>query len=252
MNTNHLKRLYVLSFLATAALLLCWFFSCGIQALPPAQQEQPAEPGPRAQKPEAPTTQSYTYVGAAAEPPPERKAGLPGPRETNAKVRVMRKNSVESRNGRIPDLDIALNGQPIARVMAHYGYVLAVASRSRLLGKIVGREFLPLTREELSQYAARGRSAAAYPGAKAWLRRISQELRIPQKELRLLFLVPQHVEQFFIQTERRAIAHAGKALEDVMLVRAHFDADLAVVVDQLHLESGEIVAIDSLRNRYLR
>lgn len=156
-----------------------------------------------------------------------------------------RRQAVQSASGEIPDLDIDLADNDIIRVMARYGYLPAVKTRTRLLGKISGQRFLPLPAEEMARYARRGRSGAQYPEAEKWRRRVAAELGLPVAEVQVIFLVPQETENLFVQAQRQALAAAGKGGREIALMRAHFDADLAVIVDELVTRAGEVVVMDT-------
>ncbi len=132
------------------------------------------------------------------------------------------------------------------QIMQHYGYVSAIKTRARLVGKIAGAQFVPISATEISRYARRGRSGADHPEAGRWLRRVAVELNIPLTELQFIFLVPLATEQIFIAAEMAALARAGKSAQDIALVRAHFDTDLAIVVDALVAKTGETIRLDSL------
>jgi hypothetical protein len=177
--------------------------------------------------------------------------GRPAPAETPApndsSLLLGRREPVAPAAGAIPDLDIDLAGNDVRRVIARYGYVPAVKTRHRLLGKIVGGQFLPLRPEELARYARRGRSGAEFPEAQRWLARVAAELQLPAAELRLIFLVPHETEKLFVAAELQAIAAAQVPAAEIALVRAYFDSTLAVVVSRLVTKTGTAIALDSLR-----
>jgi hypothetical protein len=149
--------------------------------------------------------------------------------------------------GDIPDLDIRLDGVDLMQVIRRYGYVPAVKSRTMLLGKIVGSQFLPITPEEKARYAQRGRSGAGHPEAARWLQRIADELQIPLADMQFIFLVPSHTEEWFITAEHKALERTAKTAAETALIRAHVAGDFSLVVDELILKTGEIIPIDSLR-----
>jgi hypothetical protein len=242
-----------------ALLLIAYFHSCSPRPelwMPPPPLIPPLPPPAPAKPKASEPPQSYTYVGAAqsgasdsARPDPSapREAKpKPAPAADSA-VTLDRDAFAEAATGAIPDLDLRLDGVPLDEVIQRYGYVPAVKSRNRLLGKISGEEFLPLAPEELSRYARRGRAGAGHPEAGRWLARVAAELALPAAGLQFIFLVPHHTEALFIEAERRALRRAGKTASQVALVRAHVDAGLAVVVDELVTTAGEIIAVDSVR-----
>jgi hypothetical protein len=61
----------------------------------------------------------------------------------------------------------------------------------------------------------------------------------------VIFLVPQATESLFVQVQQRALATAGRSGREVALMRAHFDANLNVVVHELVTRAGEAVVLDS-------
>jgi len=147
--------------------------------------------------------------------------------------------------GAVPDLDIRLAGVDLLQVVQRYGYVPAVKSRTRLLGKIASAQFVPLTAAEISRYAQRGRSGAEHPEAGRWPCRC-RAASSPSRAA-VYLLVPHETEQIFIAAEMAALARAGRSAQDIALVYAHFDADLAIVVDALLTKAGETVPVDSVR-----
>ncbi len=261
-----------------AAMLLVYFHACQPSAdlwLPPLSVV-PARPADRprvsrshvepVQPPAEQSPQSYTFV-APSQPPEttdsiearsskKSSQALPEKNEpvsrraaakTDSGLAINRVEPVSPTSGAIPDLTIDLNGVDLDRVIRRYGYVPAVKTRERILGKIVGTKFIALTSQEMSLYARRGRSAAGLPQAGPWCQRIAHELRLPPEDLHFIFLVPHETENLFIGAERAAVARAAKPLEDIAIVRAHFDSSLAVVVDAVITKTGETIAIDSLR-----
>jgi hypothetical protein len=179
-------------------------------------------------------------------PPSSVRQTSPQAAEADTLLPLGRQNPTSTGLGAIPDLDIRLAGADLRQVMQRYGYVPAIKTRSRLLGKIAGGRFVPFTPAELSQYARRGRAGADHPEAEPWLRRVAAELRIVLAELQFIFLVPLATEEIFIAAETAALQRAGRSAADIALVQAHFDANLNVVVDALIDKSGQIIRLDSL------
>ena len=188
---------------------------------------------------------TYTYVGEVARAAEENGDEVPGTTESL----IRRKTDVDTVSGAIPDLDIGLNGNRIQRVMAHYGYVPAMKTKARLLGKIVDDTFVPLSPKEIGSFANRGRSGESFPHADEWRTRVAREFDIPVDAVQCIFLVPHRTEQFFIDAQRQAVARAGRREDDIALVRAHFAADLVLVVDALLAKSGETIPVDSVECR---
>jgi hypothetical protein len=226
-----------------------------------------AEPAPlrfhKSKMPDGAEAQTYTYVGPTAPPhgqtkpsersendviAPDSPSAAPKPNiAADSTLAIAHAAYAEAATGDIPDLDLRLNGASLDGVIRRYGYLPAVKSRTRLLGKIAGEKFLPLAPKELAAYARRGRAGDRHPHAQRWLSRVAAELALPSRDLQFIFLVPHQTEALFIEAERLAIARAGKPANQVALIRAHFDSSLAIVVDELITKTGEPVAIDSVR-----
>ena len=249
----------------SAGLFLAGLHSCERFAAPP--QESTSWPPPVSAPPASPPAplgqRLYTFVGPAK---PDKnlphdtsavhragetsRSNSPHPTSASAAADTLlplgRQDPTAAGLGLIPDLDIRLAGADLRQIMHRYGYVPAIKTRSRLLGKIAGGRFVPLTPAELSQYARRGRSGADHPEAGPWLRRVATELHIPLADVQFIFLVPLATEEIFIAAENAALQRAGQSAADVALVQAHFDANLAVVVDALIDKTGKIIRLDSL------
>lgn len=270
MNLFELKRLWTACAVLSAIVLLVQWPACEssteaarptLLTMPPALLPVPP-----------PAISSYTFVGPArpfdgnaadssaatasataqspAESAPTRiKPGGPATGATTADTTLAlgRQTPTLPQLGAVPDLDLRLAGVELSRVMAHLGYVPAIKTRTRLLGKILGAQFVPMTAAERARYARRGRAGADHPDAERWLQRVAAELRLPRAELEFIFLVPLATEQIFIAAEMAALQRAGKSPQDIALVRAHFTADLAIVVDVLLSKTGEVVPVDSVR-----
>ncbi len=276
MNLLALNRLWQMSAAGVIAAGLLYFFSGeSPRWRSPAATTPPPIP-PAVQKKTAPLERrdqlSYTYVGPAtpvdtavgkASPldntgssnsadnkPPSRPRPTAASKDTS--LAFGRREPAASTTGAIPDLEIQLAGVDLMRVIRHYGYVPAIKTSTRLLGKISGEQFLPITPEERAGYARRGRSGAGHPEAERWLRRVAAELQMPVEEMRFIFLVPVQTEQLFIAAELAALAAAGQSREAIALVRAHFDNTLAIVVDELITKTGETIIVDSVRVHYTR
>lgn len=245
-------------------LLVSYFYSCSPRAelwmppLPKLRQPMLRLPRPAKAPPPKqsanPPPQSYTYVGSAppgdtaSAEPSLPAAGNPKPgRAADSSLALQRTAFAEPARGAIPDLDLRLQGAGLDAVVRRYGYVPAVKSRSRLLGKIAGEKFLPLAPAELSRYARRGRAGDGHPEAGRWRARVAAELSLSADELQFIFLVPHETEALFVAAERLALERAGKPASQVVLVRAHFDTALAIVVDELITKTGATIVVDSVR-----
>jgi hypothetical protein len=262
MSLFSLKRLWNACAIVVGGVLGFRLFACE----PSAPFFAAAPPMPEKTAPASPEKElTYTYIGqagredqAASRPAlsqplstalSERPSLAETPARSDSSRGLDRREPVAPAAGAIPDLDIDLAGNDVRRVIERYGYVPAVKTRHRLLGKIVGGQFLPLHPEEVARFARRGRSGAQFPQAQRWLARVAAELQLPAEELRLIFLVPHETEKLFVAAELQAIAAAKVPAAEIALVHAYFDSTLAVVVSRLVTKAGTTIAPDSLRTR---
>lgn len=264
MGLPDLKRLWrgCAALTLCAGVFLAYLHACERSARPPvAPAVTPAAP-PAPSHPDTGLAEPrYTYVGPAqlaenanrsgddigAPKPRPGKPRRPAEAATDSLLALGRQAQNFAALGDVPDLDIRLAGVDLQQVMLKYGYVPAIKTRARLLGKIAGAQFVPLTAAEISRYARRGRSGAGHPQAQTWLRRVAAELRLPLDELQFIFLVPHATEQIFVAAAMAAIQRAGQSPENIALVRAHFQPDLTISIDALITKTGKTVLLDSLR-----
>ena len=206
-----LPVLWNFSLVLVAFLALVLFFFCPNNALNITSELVIQPPPARTEELRPKPAQSYTFIGSSdvsvqnTEDPIEKS-------DRDTTLSQHRREQIKTTHGEIPDLDIRLNGIDIRKIISHYGYVPAVKSKKRLLGKIVGGKFQPIAKAELARYARRGRSGLDYPQAEQWLQRVSREFSIPRHELNLIFLVPHRTEQFFVDAQMSAIAQAQKSV----------------------------------------
>lgn len=240
MSPPTLPRLWTLCLLLIA-LLLAWLTLTGparlLEARKPAAPPQPAAEPPPTQGP-AP---SYTFIGehparVSGHTPANRKAPQPAPPQPE-KRRPAGGNE-RTRKGRIPDLQIGLGTHNLPEVIAHFGFVPAVKTRTHVLGKIAGGAFHPLAPNELERFARRGRAGSAHPQAQAWIRRIAAELHLPADSLRFILLVPRAVEATFLAAQARALRRAGLPAEKVLRMQAHYAPDFEVAITALITTDG--------------
>ncbi len=239
-----LKKLWWFCFLAAAVLLVVSFVSCQTErAARMTAHAAPPKPRPASQKEPVRSSPSYTYIGEAA-PAPEtvNPAKTPPEKAKRPAVEPPRKSAREKR-GRIPDLIIELGGISIESVIERLGYLPAVMTRNRLLGKISGQAFQPVSPAELTRYAARGRSGANYPQAEQWLRRVADELQLSPDELQIVLLVPKEVEARFIAAQQAALNRHNRNGAEIALMRARYDPNLALIVDALVDTNGVKISV---------
>lgn len=243
-----LSRLWKLCILLVVCLFIYRFTGCkGSQVrLADNTHQVPMPKKPAASATMTPDDPSYTYVGEIAATSVES----PKPAAVNAipksNDRITRQTEVDTTTGMIPDLDIRLAGNDILEVMEHYGYIPAVTTRTKLLGKIDDDRFVPLAESDFAGFAARGRAGDAYPDAGRWKDRIAREFSIPEAEVQVVFLVPRNIEAFFIDIEHQALARLARHGSEVSLIRAHFGRDLRVIVDEVVTRSGAVLPVDSV------
>lgn len=162
---------------------------------------------------------SYSFVGRvdgiSSEPEPEHE-------EEDLEVA----NSDEL-DGYIPELTIETRGVNMESVAAHYGYVLALITDDRLLGIIENGNLESIDEQFISNYAARAREGHLTPELRPMVEKISDHLN---KRVRAVYLVPNDVEQQFIQKQMDAIDKKGLSPQDVQLVRARYRQDYSVEI----------------------
>ena len=135
--------------------------------------------------------------------------------------------------GVIPELTIEMNGLDIRQIARHYGYVLALMTNDRLLGTVENGELKQLTADYLESYASRARAADIPDEYFSLVSRLQTHLN---QTIRAIYLVPNHVEEWFIKTQMEAIQSAGFDPESVSLVRARYMKDYSIEVIEIQKE----------------
>ena len=129
--------------------------------------------------------------------------------------------------GVIPELTIEMNGLDIRQIARHYGYVLALMTNDRLLGTVENGELKQLTAGYLERYASRARAADIPHEYSSLVSRLQTHLN---QTIRAVYLVPNYVEEKFIEIQMQAIENAGLRPEDVTLVRAQYLPDYSIEI----------------------
>lgn len=133
-------------------------------------------------------------------------------------------------DGVIPELTIELNGMDIRQIARHYGYVLALMTNDRLLGPVENGELKQLTAGFMENYAPRARAADIPAEYLPLVNRLQSHLN---QTIRAVYLVPNHVEEKFIDIQMQAIRDAGMKPEQVVLVRAKYLSDYSIEVIEI-------------------
>lgn len=129
--------------------------------------------------------------------------------------------------GKIPELTIELNGQDIHDIAKHYGYVLTLMTKDRILGTIKNGELKQVDQQFLSGFANRARAAEISTDIESVIRRLQEHLDQP---IRAVYLVPNRVEEGFIQIQLQAIREAKLTPDEVDLVTARYLSDYSIEV----------------------
>ena len=132
--------------------------------------------------------------------------------------------------GVIPELTIELNGMDVRQIASHYGYVLALMTNDRLLGTIENGELKQLTPRYMQNYATRARAADIPDEYFSLVSRLQTHLN---QTIRAVYLVPNHVEEKFIEIQMQAIRNAGLKPAEVTLVRAQYLTDYSIKVIEI-------------------
>lgn len=252
-----LPKLWLGCAVGLAILALLRLSSCGPGAPRLPQATHAPQPAPKAAAP-VPAQPSYTFIGAAPAKPRTEPAPVQKPQAQpdtmagrtqlpDTALTRPRQVAATAVTGAIPDLDIDLAGHDIAAVMRRYGYVPAVKSRDRLLGKIAGERFVPLSPAELAGFARRGRAAQDYAPVEKWRAKIAAQLGTAPQDLEFLFLVPLATESLFVAAQRQALDAMRQMPENVAYMRGHFDANLQLVIDEITRRNGETLRLSPAR-----
>lgn len=132
----------------------------------------------------------------------------------------------EITDGDIPDLTIRLNGLDLEAVAHQLGFQLVASTPDRILGKIINGKLNAMSERDRSGYAVRGREATGLPNYSKMVRVLSNHLDISRSKIRLFYLVPNEIEQQFIQFQRREMAKAGIRPDEIELMIAQYTPEL--------------------------
>lgn len=162
---------------------------------------------------------SYNFVGkyvGISDKPAEPETMDEFPVEDNAEL-----------EGQIPELTIELNGHNIRDIAEHYGYVLILMTKDKILGTVKDGELKQLDQQFLSNFANRARAAEISTDILPIIKRLQQHLDQP---IRAVYLVPKQVEEQFIRTQLQAIREADLTPNEVHLVTAKYLDDYSIEV----------------------
>jgi hypothetical protein len=169
---------------------------------------------------------------------------IPFEGEGAEKAESARGGTIEKK-GWVPELAIELDGQSPWTVAAHYGLVLAAQSFAAhaILGVFEEGKLVPLPRDRLIGFAARGRSADGVKAALALRQQAALQTDRPLEDIGLLYLVPRRVDQQWLVWQRRVVEEAGYTFAEVAQVQASYAADLSLAAHALVLNEGRTVAL---------
>ena len=175
-----------------------------------AEEEEQEEPVP-----------SYSFVGRVSGLSPEPE---PEPEEKQEDLEVA---DSEKQDGYVPELTIETNGVDMASVAEHYGFVLALMTDDRLLGRVENGNLEEIDAAFLGRFAKRAREGDISADLRPLVDRLSNHLN---KRVQAVYLVPNEVEQEFIRIQMEAIQQSGRSPRDVQLVRARYRRDYSIEV----------------------
>ena len=132
----------------------------------------------------------------------------------------------EITEGEIPDLTIRLNGMDLESVAERLGYQLVASTQERIHGKIVSGSLISISDQERARYADRAREATGIQNYTRMVQVLASRLEIPRNQLRLYYLVPNEVEEKFIQFQKREMANAGLRPDQIQLMIAQYTQNL--------------------------
>lgn len=173
---------------------------------------------------------SYSFVGSVSKDIPETQSrtnassGGSGSSSTSASPggKSGKGDSRTRKEGQVPELTIQVTGENIASIADRFDYqmVAITASGDAILGKVERGSLRRLSKEELSRYARRARSARQHPSYRKILRRVAQQVGRGAGSMRLIYLVPKAVEDRFVKAQMRALDRRGLAHNEVAKMEA--------------------------------
>ena len=172
----------------------------------------------KANESEAPPA-SYSFVG--------RVHGLSSEPDTEQEQDDLEVADSDELDGYVPELTIETNGVNMEAVAEHYGFVLALMTDDRLLGRIENGNLESINKDFLSHFADRAREGYISAEIRPLVDRISNHLN---KRVQAVYLVPNQVEQEFIRIQMEAIEQQGRSPQEVQLVRARYRRDYSIEV----------------------
>ncbi len=241
MNRNRLisdKIIFVVSIACILTLVFLWG-SCSqmkhnpladyIPSLKDWLENKPDEfPEPESENPEERNV-TFSFVGPASN---EGKS-----REDAVEQEIEAGDNPE-REGAVPEFTIELGGNRIEDIARHYGFLLVAVSGNEILGKVEPDKLTPLSEKELEKYSLRARDASNIEDYRSMVQTISRATGISANNIRLLYLVPNSVESYFIDVQRQAIKEYGLDSQTVRLMVGRYLRDYRVAVQEVIMEDG--------------
>lgn len=225
-----MKNQFIFIFSVTLFLIVmvgsCSFLIHRVAVVKEPDLERPEESAEqeKVQNSEESSPVSYKFIGQVdgiTETPPQ----------TDEKEMIEIEENPEA-EGEIPELTIQLNGMDIEQIADHYRYVLALMTEDRILGIIDKGALKQIDSEYLNNYASRARAADIPPDIKSLVSRLQKMI---DQRIRAIYLVPNQIEEQFIQVQLQAIRKAGLTPGEVELVTARYLGDYSIEV--INIES---------------
>ncbi|KAA3613955.1 MAG: hypothetical protein DWQ05_16920 [Calditrichaeota bacterium] len=181
---------------------------------------------------------SYTYIGESQSTMVDENQKNGTGSKHPAPAAPLRVSENKTKKGQVPDLFIDLGSHSLSEIIAHHGFLPAIKSPTRVLGKIENNRFKPLTAQELKRFARRGRNGQAFPAARRWLQRIAAEFNIPENELQLILLVPHETEVRFLTAQNHAMQKSGIPNREIASMQGYYDKMFDLEITEIQTRDG--------------
>ena len=132
--------------------------------------------------------------------------------------------------GYIPELTIENGNVNMKDVKSHYGFVPALITDEKFVGRVKSGEIVSIDDSLLQDYAQRGRDASGDPELRKLAEKVSSSF---DDSVYPVYMVPNDVEEYFVETQMQAIQEQGLSPEDVDLVRARYRRDYSIEVIEI-------------------
>lgn len=177
------------------------------------QEMEESEPEPE------PEPTSYQFIGLVD------GFGTKEPEESSENLKVAEN---EEEEGVIPEITIYAHDVDMEAVARHYGFVPVFISDGRIRGRYLNGSVAEIDPGSLSQFAERGRMVQ-HPTA-SMRSAINIVNEVYNSSVSMIYLVPNRVEEYFIQTQMEAIRAKGIRPSEVAVVYARYRSDFSVEV----------------------